>query len=140
MKATVFSPGKTNPVGRHILVVEDEHYMANSIKFILSLENYRVATAGDGREAIRKIVAEMERCHPFDLIVADIWMPGLPGLEMFRELGKLKISTPVLVITAMDRSRVADITAGSPVEYMFKPFDDAALLERVNYILKKDQQ
>jgi len=128
----------TNMAGRHILLVEDEHYMANSIKFILSLENYRVATAGDGREAIQKIVAEMQQSHPFDLIVADIWMPGFSGVEMFRELDKLKSNTPVLVITAMDRNRVAEITAGSPVEYIFKPFDDAALLERVGHILKKD--
>ncbi len=124
---------------QHILVVEDEQHMANSIRFVLSLENYLVSIAGNGRQAIETILSAKESDHPVDLVITDIWMPELSGLEMLKKLKRLKIHIPILVITAMDSQKVQqELSRFDCSGYMGKPFDDCTLLEKVADILKKN--
>lgn len=122
--------------GPHILVVDDELHMANSIKFILSLENYRVSLAGNGREAMEILLGARDSQHPVDLVVTDVWMPIMDGPGMLEALAREEIRVPVLVITAMDIGQVRmELSRFHCSDFMSKPFDDAALLEKVDFIL-----
>jgi len=122
--------------GPHILVVDDELHMANSIKFILSLENYRVSLAGNGLEALEVLKGARESEHPVELVVTDVWMPKMDGPGMLEALESEKIVVPVLVITAMDIGQVqVELARFGCSGFMSKPFDDTTLLKKVSIIL-----
>lgn len=117
---------------KHILVVDNEQHMANGIKFILSLENHNVATAKDGKEALYKVLLERENKIVFDLLITDIWMPELTGLDMLKELEKLKIRIPTLIITAMENKAIKEeLLDLGYIHFMNKPFDDNELIKKV---------
>ena len=121
---------------KYILVVDNEQHMANGIKFILSLENYMVTTAQNGKEALYKILLERGKKNPFDLLITDIWMPEMTGLDMLKELEKLKIKIPTLIITAMDGKEMQkELRQLGEIDFMNKPFDDNELIEKVKEYL-----
>ena len=84
-------------MGAHILIVEDEEKLARFVELELLHEGYQVTKSGNGREALS--MTEKER---FDLILLDILLPGLNGLEVLRRLMQEGISTPVILLTARD--------------------------------------
>lgn len=119
---------------KHILVVEDEQHLAIGIRYNLEAEGYQVATAGDGREALRLIKDEQ---NAFDLIILDIMLPGMSGYDVCEALRAEGHDTPVLILSARtlaeDRTRGFDVGAD---QYMTKPFDLDELLSRVKSLLK----
>lgn len=114
-----------------ILVVEDEEKLARFIELELVHEGYEVDKAFDGRTALQK--AEE---GSFDLMLLDIMLPELNGLEVLRRLGK-DFATPVILLTARDAvmDKVAGLDAGA-VDYITKPFAIEELLARVRVALK----
>jgi DNA-binding response OmpR family regulator len=115
-----------------VLVVDDEEAIAEAVRARLESEGYRVVTAGDGPEAIR---AHLE--HRPDLVVLDLMLPGMDGLEVCKEIQKERW-TPVLMLTA--RAEEADKVAGFAVgadDYLTKPFSLRELAARVNAILRR---
>ena len=114
-----------------ILVVEDEEKLARFIELELVHEGYEVDKAFDGRTALKK--AEE---GAFDLMLLDIMLPELNGLEVLRRLGK-DFATPVILLTARDAvmDKVAGLDAGA-VDYITKPFAIEELLARVRVALK----
>lgn len=114
-----------------ILVVEDEEKLARFIELELVHEGYEVEKAFDGRVALEKATEES-----FDLILLDIMLPGLNGLEVLRRLGKDN-PTPVILLTARDAvmDKVAGLDAGA-VDYITKPFAIEELLARIRVALK----
>ena len=114
-----------------ILVVEDEEKLARFIELELVHEGYEVDKAFDGRTALQK--AEE---GTFDLMLLDIMLPELNGLEVLRRLGK-DFATPVILLTARDAvmDKVAGLDAGA-VDYITKPFAIEELLARVRVALK----
>ena len=114
-----------------ILVVEDEEKLARFIELELVHEGYEVEKAFDGRTALQK--AEE---GAFDLMLLDIMLPELNGLEVLRRLGK-DFATPVILLTARDAvmDKVAGLDAGA-VDYITKPFAIEELLARVRVALK----
>lgn len=114
-----------------ILVVEDEEKLARFIELELVHEGYEVDKAFDGRTALQK--AEE---GAFDLMLLDIMLPELNGLEVLRRLGK-DFATPVILLTARDAvmDKVAGLDAGA-VDYITKPFAIEELLARVRVALK----
>lgn len=118
-----------------ILVVEDEYHIQNILRLNLEMEGYRVFTAGDGQSALELISREKP-----DLIITDIMMPEMDGLEMFLNL-KEKEDTrgiPVIVITV--KSQIEDKKSASILgvdEYITKPFDPEYLNKKVRELLKK---
>ena len=114
-----------------ILVVEDEEKLARFIELELIHEGYDVDKAGDGRVALDKATQEN-----FDLILLDIMLPGLNGLEVLRRLSKDN-PTPVILLTARDAvmDKVAGLDAGA-VDYITKPFAIEELLARIRVALK----
>jgi DNA-binding response OmpR family regulator len=117
-----------------ILVVDDEMYIVNILDFTLGSEGFRVISAANGEEALRKSV----ELSP-DLIVLDVMMPKIDGFEVCRAL-KAKEETkniPVILLTAKDRD--ADREKGREVGadvYMTKPFSPTRLLEEVRALLR----
>ena len=114
-----------------ILIVEDEEKLARFIELELVHEGYEVEKSGNGREAL-----EIALRGSFDLILLDIMLPGLNGLEVLRRLQKEK-EVPVILLTARDAvyDKVSGLDAGA-VDYITKPFAIEELLARIRVALK----
>ena len=114
-----------------ILVVEDEESLARFIELELIHEGYDVEKAEDGRRAL-----ELALSADFDLILLDIMLPELNGLEVLRRLQKEK-NTPVILLTARDSvmDKVSGLDAGA-VDYITKPFAIEELLARIRVAIK----
>lgn len=119
-------------MGAHILIVEDEEKLARFVELELLHEGYQVTKSGNGRGAL-----SMAEKGNFDLILLDILLPGLNGLEVLRRLMQEGISTPVILLTARDAvmDKVAGLDAGA-VDYITKPFAIEELLARIRVGLK----
>lgn len=114
-----------------ILVVEDEEKLARFVELELVHEGYEVKKAMDGRVAL-----EMAQKEEFDLILLDIMLPSLNGLEVLRRLGP-EFKTPVILVTARDAvmDKVSGLDAGA-VDYITKPFAIEEVLARIRVALK----
>lgn len=114
-----------------ILVVEDEEKLARFVELELKHEGYDVKTEGSGRAALAEALE-----HDYDLILLDIMLPELNGLEVLRRLNKEK-PTPVILLTARDAvmDKVSGLDAGA-VDYITKPFAIEELLARIRVALK----
>jgi DNA-binding response OmpR family regulator len=117
-----------------ILVVEDEHKIANAVKEGLAQESFAVDISYDGQEGLN--AAEYE---DYDLIILDRMLPGgMDGVEICRRLRQAGKHTPVLMLTAKDqvRDRVQGLNAGAD-DYLVKPFSFEELLARVKALLRR---
>nr|MBQ6241725.1 response regulator transcription factor [Lachnospiraceae bacterium] len=114
-----------------ILIVEDEEKLARFIELELIHEGYETEKAFDGRTGL-----ELARQQDFDLILLDIMLPGLNGMEVLRRLRQEK-ATPVILLTARDSvmDKVAGLDAGA-MDYITKPFAIEELLARIRVSLK----
>ena len=117
-----------------ILVVEDEERIRQFLQRGLTFEGYRVDTAADGEEAL-----EQARDNPPDLVLLDIMLPGMDGVEVCRRLRAVS-DTPILMLTAKEaiEDRVAGLDAGAD-DYLVKPFAFDELLARVRALLRRAQ-
>jgi two-component system response regulator MprA len=120
-------------VNAHILVVDDEPAVRDALERALRSDGYRVSLAGDGEEALAKVSGQ-----PPDLIVLDVLMPRLDGLETSRRLRRQGDRTPVLMLTARDAvgDRVEGLDAGAD-DYLVKPFALEELLARIRALLRR---
>jgi len=115
-----------------VLVVDDEEAIAEAVRARLESEGYRVVVALDGPEAI-----EAHREHQPDLVVLDLMLPGMDGLEVCKRIQRDRW-TPVLMLTA--KTEEADKVAGFAVgadDYLTKPFSLRELTVRVRAILRR---
>jgi two-component system, OmpR family, response regulator MprA len=114
-------------------VVDDEPAVRDALKRALSVEGYQVDVASDGNEALDRL----GQISP-DLIVLDILMPGIDGLEVCRLLRRIGNRTPILMLTARDavEDRVEGLDAGAD-DYLVKPFALEELLARVRALLRR---
>jgi two-component system response regulator MprA len=117
-----------------ILVVDDDPKIRSVLGRGLRFEGYDVHLAREGNEALR-IAREM----PLDLVVLDLTMPGMDGLEVCHRLRR-GMSAPILMLTARDAvpDRVAGLDSGAD-DYLTKPFDFEELLARVRALLRRVQ-
>jgi DNA-binding response OmpR family regulator len=117
-----------------ILIVEDEHKIANSIKTGLEQESFAVDVAYDGEQGFALAVTE-----DYDLIVLDLMLPGIDGLEICRQLRQdEKIHTPILILTAKGEidDRVNGLNSGAD-DYLVKPFAFVELLARIRALARR---
>jgi len=117
---------------RRILVVDDDPMVASTVQRVLRPEGYDVEVALGGAQAL-----EQARAHPPDLVVLDLMMPGIDGLEVCRQL-RTGGNLPILMLTA--RSGTADRVRGLDTgadDYLVKPFAYAELLARVRALLRR---
>jgi two-component system response regulator MprA len=118
-----------------ILVVDDDAAVRESLGRALRLEGYEVEMASDGSEALERLLGDGD--DP-DLVVLDVLMPNVDGLEVCRTLRRTGSRLPVLMLTARDQvaDRVAGLDAGAD-DYVVKPFALAELLARVRALLRR---
>jgi two-component system, OmpR family, response regulator MprA len=119
----------------HILVVDDDPRITDLLRRILAYDGYSVASASSGNEALTRTLE-----HPPDLIVLDITLPGLNGLEVARRLRAAGDYVPILMLTARDAvaDRVEGFETGAD-DYLVKPFAPEELLARINALLRRNQ-
>jgi DNA-binding response OmpR family regulator len=115
-----------------VLVIEDEPGIVDFLKRGLQSEGFAVASALDGIEGRRRALSES-----FDLVVLDLMLPGLAGMEVLASLRQAKPDLPVIVLTARGEieDRVAGLDGGA-VDYLVKPFSLAELLARMRAQLR----
>jgi two-component system response regulator MprA len=117
----------------NLLVVDDEPAVRDALDRALRAEGYHVRTAADGRAALDRMAEERP-----DLIVLDVLMPVMDGLEVCRALRAAGDRTPILVLTARDSvaDRVEGLDAGAD-DYLVKPFALDELLARIRALLRR---
>lgn len=117
-----------------ILLVEDERSLADGLVKALRQLGYAVDWLADG-----KIADELLKTEPFNLIILDLGLPRLGGLEVLRKLRHRGVRTPVLMLTARDdlQSRIAGLDAGAD-DYLCKPFELLELEARARALLRRD--
>jgi two-component system OmpR family response regulator len=117
----------------HVLVVEDEPEMARLLSRGLQEEQFEVSVARDGHAAL-----EMSSCKPFDVILLDVMLPRVNGLEVARQLRGREQETPVLMLTARDSLQdiVKGLDAGAD-DYLTKPFSFLELLARIRALVRR---
>jgi DNA-binding response OmpR family regulator len=116
-----------------VLIVEDEHRMAQLLERVLTEEGHQVVLARDGREGF-----EIAQCSGFDVIVLDVMLPVMDGLAVARKLRDRRNQTPVLMLTARDAP--ADIVGGldsGADDYLTKPFSIDVLLARIRAVSRR---
>jgi two-component system, OmpR family, response regulator MprA len=120
----------------HILVVDDDPRITDLVRRILAYEGYSVAIAASGSEALTR---SLER--PPDLVVLDIMLPGLDGLEVAQRLRAAGDTVPILMLTARDAvaDRVKGLETGAD-DYLVKPFAPEELVARVKALLRRSQE
>ncbi len=116
-----------------ILVVDDEPAVQNALTRALTLEHYKVTQAADGQQAMERLGED-----PYEIVILDVAMPKLNGLEVCRRLREGGDRTPVLMLTAREDidDRVAGLDAGAD-DYLVKPFALRELLARVRALLRR---
>ncbi len=115
------------------MVVDDEPAMRDALELALRLDGFEVELASDGRDAIRRLPV----VRP-DVVLLDVLMPELDGIEVCRRMRDVGDRTPVLMLTARDEvgDRVAGLEAGAD-DYLAKPFALPELLARVRALLRR---
>jgi DNA-binding response OmpR family regulator len=116
-----------------ILVIEDEAKVGSFIKRALEEESYAVDLCADGAHGL-----DLALSGSYDLVIVDLMVPSLPGLEIVKRLRKEKISSPVLILTALSQidQKVKGLDAGAD-DYLTKPFAIDELLARVRALLRR---
>ncbi|MFI8092338.1 response regulator transcription factor [Streptomyces sp. NPDC086080] len=116
-----------------VLLAEDDRAIRNALERALTLEGYRVTAVADGVEAL----AQAHRSRP-DVLVLDVMMPGLDGLQVCRVLRAEGDRTPVLILTALVETadRIAGLDAGAD-DYVVKPFDVEEVFARLRALLRR---
>ena len=117
-----------------ILVVDDEEDISELIRYNLTSEGYDVICAGSGEEAVR-----LAESRPFDLVILDLMLPGINGIDVARKLraGQKTRNIPIIMLTA--RSEESDIVKGLELadDYITKPFSPKILCAKVNAVFRR---
>lgn len=116
-----------------ILIVEDENKIARFVELELKYEGYEVEIAGDGRQGFEKAMQD-----DIDLVILDVMLPGLSGMEVCRRIRQEGNQVPIIMLTAKDdvTDKVAGLDMGAD-DYMTKPFAIEELLARIRVSLNR---
>ena len=119
----------------HVLIVEDEPEMAKLLSCGLEEEQFEVTVARDGRSAL-----EMSSVEPYDVILLDVMLPKMSGIEVARQLREREQETPVLMLTARDSLQdiVKGLDSGAD-DYLTKPFSFLELLARIRALARRNE-
>ena len=126
----------SKPEVRSLLLVDDDTGLCNLMSEFLSSHHFRLTSAHDGVTGLAKAMA-----GGYDLILLDIMLPILDGLEVLKRLRENKIHTPIIMLTARTahRERIAGLDAGAD-DYIPKPFAPHELLARIRAVLRRTHQ
>lgn len=115
-----------------ILVVDDEQIIRESVSYILKKEGYTVSEANDGRVAYDKLVVE-----PFDLVITDLEMPEMKGIELLQKIMQMNPETSVIIITAYGslETAISALRSGA-CDYILKPIEFDELLVKIHRLFE----
>lgn len=116
-----------------VLLVEDERHIGSGLAFNLEQEGFRVTLAETGEAALEEL-----REGPVDLVVLDLMLPGIGGLEVCRRIRKVDPRLPILILTALakEQDRIAGLAEGAD-DYLTKPFSLTEFLLRVKGMIRR---
>jgi len=116
-----------------VLVVDDEPALGDLVAMVLRYEGWRVTAASDGASAIKKAADEKP-----DIVVLDIMLPDMNGLDVLHELHRIRPELPVLLLTAKDtiEDRIAGLSAGGD-DYVTKPFNVEEMVLRMRALIRR---
>jgi DNA-binding response OmpR family regulator len=123
------------PMAQRVLIVEDEHHLAEGLRFNLEAEGFEADVVDNGDRALARLLDPAEH---FDLVVLDVMLPGKDGFAIVRELRQQKRFVPVLMLTA--RGRPEDVLKGFAAgadDYLAKPAELPILLARIGGLLRR---
>lgn len=120
----------------HVLIVEDDVRVAKLISRVMQENNYQASIAYDGKQGM-----DLVHSQDFDLIITDIILPELNGIDFCRKVRLLKPHIPIIMLTALGTTnhKVEGLDAGAD-DYMVKPFEMKELLARVRAVLKRSNR
>jgi len=129
--------GENGAMQPSLLVVEDDETIRETIRDALELEGFAVEACGNGRDALQLLQRAPEG-QGFALVVLDLMLPGLGGLDVCRQLRKQSNQTPILVVSARDTEtdRVLGLEVGAD-DYLVKPFGMRELVARCRALLRR---
>jgi len=132
MSTRVNSPNGTDRKTR-ILIVEDEPAMVQGLRDNFEYEGYEVISAADGAEGLNRAIADQP-----DLVVLDVMMPKMSGLDVCKQLKARKPSLPIIMLTARGQEidKVVGLELGAD-DYVTKPFSIRELMARVKAVLRR---
>lgn len=120
----------------HILIIDDEASLRQTLARILQRAGFEVTTAANGAEG-----ASLVSQHPFDLVYLDIRMPDMSGLELLKSIHAKYPELPVILFTAQpDLNSAVDALRNGATDYLLKPLKPQAVVERTNSILANQQK
>jgi len=122
-------------MAQRVLIVEDEHHLAEGLRFNLEAEGYSADIEESGDKALGRL---LDPAQHYDLVVLDVMLPGKDGFAVARELRRRKNFVPVLMLTA--RGRPDDVLNGFAAgadDYLAKPAELAILLARIGSLLRR---
>ena len=121
---------------KHVLVADDESHIRLILSLILRKAGFKVTTVKDGLAALNQTLREKSRAWCFDLLVLDVQMPGLTGLELIEEIEALNLHVPILLISGYSDREMVDTLAGKGcIAYAQKPFTPDEFLRHVQGVL-----
>lgn len=124
-----------------ILIVDDEPHFRFAASIALKRAGFDVNEAASGEEALNQFFNGAVGYSTFQLILMDILMPGISGVEMIKELNKRQIQTPVLAVSGVaDRELIAEMVQSHQVDLLRKPFEPGDLIKKVKSILVRNEQ
>lgn len=117
----------------HILIIEDDPDIRESLRILLESDNFLITEAKNGSDGLNKFSAEI------NLVILDIMMPGISGIQTCEEIRKKSV-VPILFLTAKlsEEDKITGFSAGAD-DYLVKPFSAAELLARINALLRRHQ-
>ena len=121
---------------RRLLLVEDDTTLRQALVFNLTREGYEVTSAADGETAL-----EAARNEQLDLVLLDVMLPGMSGVEVLRVLRRDGVTTPVIILSAKgdEIDRVVGLKIGAD-DYVTKPFSRPELLARIEAVLRRNRR
>ena len=121
---------------RHILVADDEPNFLKSIEFLLEVKEYQVTLANSGHSALSLLEKANQQGPAIDLLITDIFLPGLSGIDLIDAINYYQFKTPVMVISGMLSEKLKfQIRERGVTACLSKPFDEDALLQQVSLLL-----
>jgi len=123
---------------RHILVADDEEQTLLALTLVLNKAGFEVTTFNDGAEALDRVLDLTAAGEPIDLLVIDIDMPGMTGVEVIEAIERLKLVLPTIVISGYEaRGLLAERLKLGCVWFLEKPFEPEEIIGKVHDVIKQ---
>ncbi len=125
-------------MGRHALIVDDEEHTLLALSLVLKKVGWKVTTFSDGESALDRVLELNASPNPFDLIVIDIEMPDMNGVEFIEIIERLGLSIPIVVISGYDaRGLLAKRLRYGRIWFMEKPFEPDDFVSKIESVIEQ---